>query len=294
MAIGLTTATYLMGVLGDQFPRLPGISAGVQEMFHAEFAEYNIDAAYFLFSISPENLPAFVEFAKISGMPGFGVTMPHKNRIIPLLDDMTEDCKLTETVNLVIIKDGKTYGYNTDGIGFCGKWDSEGINMAGKHILILGAGAITGTIAYELSKRGAGSFKILNRTLANAERIADKIKGLTGKAVSFGTLTNEELERSAEMADVLVQASPLGGLNGDQFSSLGFIDKLPKDALVADVNTLPVETEFLKKARANNHNTSDGADMLMYQMPETMRAYFGNSYNFDNSTIIEIARKALK
>lgn len=294
MARDLTTATYLMGVAGDQFPRLPGIAAGVQDMFHAVFDKYNIDGAYFLFSIAPKDLPAFVEFAKISGMPGFGVTMPHKNRIIPLLDDMSEDCKLTETVNLVTIKDGKTFGHNTDGIGFCGKWDKEGINLTGKRVLILGAGAITGTIANELSARGAESFRILNRTVANAESMANMIKKLTNKAVSFGPITNEELEKSATIADVLVQATPLGGMGGGQFESLDFIDKLPKDALVADVTAVPIETELLKKARANNHNTSDGADMLMYQMPETMRAYFGNGYDFNDDVIIEIAGKSLK
>ena len=298
MPKGITTATNLMGVVGYGFPKVAKVQADVQIMFERIYDRYDIDAAYFLFNIAPDNLRTFVDFAKASGMLGFGVTMPHKTSMVNLVDDMTDYCKLTNAVNLVVIRDGKTFGYNTDGTGFCGKWDRDGVSMEGLNVVIIGAGSITATIAYELSDRGAASFRILNRTLDNAVQKAGLIQKITGKPTTAAQLTNSNLDEAAKKANVLVQAGSLGMMNFDgsitDFEYLGFIDHLPKDALVAEVVPFPLETTFLKKAMAAGHRTIDGADMICYQVPQTVRAYFGEEHNFDDDTILKISLDTFK
>ena len=286
MVKGITSATLLMGVIGDNFKRIPGVAVGAQKMFHNVFDHYGIDAAYMRFNIAPENVGKFVEFAKIVGMPGFGVTMPHKARVIPYLDHVTDEARTYEAVNLVIIRNGETYGYMTDGIGYCGAWDAQGISLEGRNVLIMGAGAITPIISHELAKRGVAKFTILNRTVNNAQHVADIITKNTGKPATAGPMTPEMLDECAKDTGLLLQCTSLGMAdNGTQHPYLGFIDLLPKDALVSDVIVNPLETELLKKARQNGHRTTDGADMLTYQLPETFHQYFGDTIKFGDDLV---------
>ena len=288
----ITLATNIMGVITDGIPRIPGYTADVQNQFHNVFDRYGIDAQYYVFSVPPEELANFVTAAKTMRMPGFGVTMPHKHTILPYIDHLSEDSAACEAVNLVIIRNGETYGYMTDGTGYCAAWDRRGVQLEGRKVTIIGAGAIVPIICYELAKRKVAEFTILNRSTGRAENTAAIIRRTTGKPVTVRPLTTEELIRAAADTQLLLQASAIGMSGGQEFEDLSFLDHLPKGCLVSDVVVTPVDTKFLQYARAAGFETTDGADMICNQMPETMERYYPE-VAFEND-VVDLAMKAYR
>ena len=82
----------------------------------------------------------YLDYALAHGVTGFNATMPHKEELVGLMDELDEDARLFGAVNTVCLRDGKAWGYNTDGAGFLRTLDDEGISPAGKRVLVLGAG----------------------------------------------------------------------------------------------------------------------------------------------------------
>lgn len=294
MANWTTTNTKIMGVVGRDFLRIPRVQAGVQKAFHSIFDHYGIDAQYHLFRILPDQLPLFIESAKLLQMPGFGVTMPYKRQIIPYIDHLSDTAKLYEAVNLVIIKNGHTYGYMTDGIGFCGIWDERGYQFFGKRVTMIGAGAISMSICFELAKRGVTHFTIINRSVENAEHLVLRLREKMQVSAYSRPFEQKSLDEASTDTDVLIQTTSLGMTrNNTHFPYLGFIDKLPEDAIVCDVITSPLTSDFLQCAKRLGHTCSDGADMLSYQLLPTMKYYFENEFPFDDK-VTKLAQQAFR
>ncbi len=209
------------------------------------------------------HLADYIRDAKQSNILGFNITMPHKLDIIPYLDFMDSDAQRFNSVNTVHIKDGKLYGYNTDGRGFSYAMNNIGYYAANKNIVILGAGGVVSTIALKMEDEGASKISILNRTLSSAENIA---KSLTGINAYTYTLTSENLRNAVKDCDILINGTPLGmeGVEHD-FEDLTFLNDLKADALVYDLIYNPEETSLLKSAKNLGFATLNGMGMLIYQ-----------------------------
>lgn len=291
---GPGTCTQIMGVIGSGFRRLPHTQAPVQRVFRAVLDKCGIEGDYYLFDLQPEELTQFIDAAKVLCMPGFGVTMPYKQAIVSHLDHLSRRAKLYGAVNLVLIRDGQTYGYMTDGIGFCGVWDDRKYTFENKRILMIGAGAISRTICCELTMRGAKQFTICNRSEARARELAAQLTSSMQVSAQTIAFESDELDKAAAGTDVLIQTTSLGmDRTGTQYPYLGFIDHLSASAIVCDVITSPLETALLRAARARGLQTSDGADMLCYQMQPTMQLYFGTQVP-DAAQLTPLAQRAFR
>lgn len=294
MAEKISLGTKIMGVITDGIPEIPGYIAEIQLENHYIMDKYGIDGTWFVWNVPGDKLGDFITAAKVLKMPGFGVTMPHKSAIVPYLDHVEDTAKACEAVNLVIIRDGETYGYMTDGTGYCAAWDEKGVDLTGRHVTFLGAGAIVPIIAYELSERGVKDFTILNRSPERANKTADIIRRTTGKDVEVLAMTNESLDEAASRTDLLIQCTPLGMVTGTDedrdWEYLGFVDRLPEGCLVSDVLLETEDTGFLAKAKEKGFMTSNGIDMEVNQMPETFARLFPEVEFGDD--LVEIARTA--
>lgn len=290
MAVTFSAQTSMLGYIGYPLSgnrRVPPIN------FNSIFQAFDIDAAYLTFPTKPEDLNHFVQTAKFYRMPGFGVTMPHKSAIIPYLDYVSDEARKTNSVNLVIIRDGKTYGYGLDGIGYIKGLERNNIDVSGREALILGAGSIVPSIALELARRHVKGFTVLNRTIENAKATAELIFNLSGIPSKFGGLTNKELDDAASCADLVVQCTSQGMKEiGRDYEYLGFIDKLPNNAVVTDVIAFPIVTTLLAHAQKRGLKTSNGIDMITSQMPDTLELYFKRK--FPEEEVIQICLSALK
>ncbi len=286
------TETMILGVIG-----YPLEHTFVPKVYNALYEKFRINAVYLPFSIRPEDLEGFFRTVDILNIPGFGVTMPHKSSVLQYLDSADEICRIYQCVNTVSVdKDRKKHGYAFDGYAMCQMLEDEGVSIAGKKALILGAGGISGVVADELANRGAAEITILNRTAEKAEKLAETVSRYRGIPVTGGGLTAEELDRAAEGTGIVLQCTSLGLAGSDQdYSYLGFLERLNADAAAADAIYNPDPTSFLRKARECGLKTVNGIGMLACQKRQIFKACLGIDIGDEGKKAVrEIVTKCLE
>ncbi len=268
------TETKLLGMLG--YP----LGHSVTSIVHNAMYQWgNINAIFIPMEVEdkPGNLDRFFDAIDVFHVLGFSVTMPYKTRLIPYIDACPEECRVFGCVNNVKIEeDGRRTGVSYDGYGMGQALEEAGCSIKGKQVLILGAGGISGITAYEFVKRGAAKVVILNRTAEKAEKVAQQLHDYTGIEAVAGPLTKEALDRAAPDSQIVAQCTSLG-LNGHaaDFEYLGFVEKLPKDAVIEDAIFNPLQTSILKAGAAVGLTTINGISMLANQMTAIIAFYFG-------------------
>ena len=208
-------------------------------------------------------LPQYLAWARERGVTGFNATMPHKEDLIPLLDEVDPLAQSIGAVNTVCLRAGKWVGFNTDGAGAVAALEGAGLDPAGLTITLLGAGGAAKAVALALSAAGAGRVFVCNRTLSRAQALCaqDPLGRLSPAAFDVDTLT-----ALAETSQLLVNCTNLGMAGCDhQFEDFSFLEALPRDAAVFDAIYHPAETELLSHARRRGLKTLNGLPMLVNQ-----------------------------
>ena len=178
--------TDLYGVIGH--PIAHSKSPVIHRQFAAQTAQ---DMRYEAFDVRPDELTVQINKLLGRGIKGLNVTVPHKNSVTELMDELSDRAKLAGAVNTISVDvDGKLTGDNTDGIGLIRDLrENLGIGLEGSNVLVLGAGGATAGIVPELMAAGPARLRIANRTVENAKRLAARFANL-GKisACSFDEL----------------------------------------------------------------------------------------------------------
>src|SRR5215213_5298942 len=152
----LSGTTKLLGIIGH-----PVGHSLSPRMHNAAFAHDGANYAYVAMDVWPNRLPAAVEGLRALGFVGFNVTMPHKEAILPLLDELDETARLAGAVNTVVaVEEGKLRGLNTDGSGFVEACREVRVSVFGEKVLILGAGGAAAAIAAASLGEGASCLYI--------------------------------------------------------------------------------------------------------------------------------------
>ena len=215
----------------------------------------------------------WLDTARREGFAGFNATMPHKEELVELMDELDGDARLFGAVNTVCIRDGRAYGYNTDGAGFLRALNDEGIDPAGKRVLVLGAGGAAKAVCLKLAQAGA-EVVVCNRT-------ADKAAALCAHEPARlrpAGFDPDTLRREAAECGLLVNCTSLGmeGAAG-QFEEFSFLDALPAGAPVVDLIYAPAETELLRRAREGGHQTANGFGLLVNQAVLSLEHFTGTA-----------------
>ena len=212
--------------------------------------------------VKKEELPSFLEACKVMDVVGFNATMPHKEALLPLMDGgLSEEAERFGAVNTVCLRDGKWYGYNTDGQGLLLALGRLGADPEGKRVMVLGAGGASKAVSLSLAKAGA-NVALCNRSVGKAEALcAEDPAHMTPYGFDMQTLCT-----LAKESDILINCTSLGmdGTKG-QFEDLSFLSMLPDHALVYDAIYSPRETLLLQTARDRGLQTANGLSMLLYQ-----------------------------
>ncbi|MBE6956008.1 MAG: shikimate dehydrogenase [Ruminococcaceae bacterium] len=226
---------------------------------NAMIAAAGLDFAYGACRVAGAETARWLARAKAEGYGGFNATMPHKENLVPLVDELDREARQLGAVNTVAIRGGVAYGYNTDGRGFLRALVEAGMGPAGKDVLVLGAGGAARAVVHKLVEAGAETV-VANRTVERAEKLCAEF-GAT--ACDFSAQT---LSEYAAKSDLVVNCTNLGmtGVAG-QFEDLSFLECLPAHAGVYDLIYSPRKTALLERAERLGLQNSNGLGMLIWQ-----------------------------
>lgn len=255
--------------LGDDLP--------IGQVFGKVFEDYGFNGMYYSNELREKDFDAFMKAVPVMGICGIGVTMPYKQKIVPYLDDMEETARVAgASNNIAVDKNGKTYGYATDGFGMCQAIENNGVSIKGKRALVLGAGGASCLTAVELASRGISHITIANRTMEKARTIAKKIIDWSGITVDVIPFEKEALDNAAASTNIILNCTSLGmKAIGQDFEYLDFVGKMPKGSLVADAVIEPEPTNLLIKAKGHGFATVDGLPMFTCQVERICEKCFG-------------------
>ncbi len=253
--------TQRLGIIG--YPIGHSISPIFQQ---AALDHLGIDATYEKWEVTPEGVGDFVNGLRVPDSLGINITVPHKQAVIPFLDEVDEWATAAGAVNTIVNHDGHLSGHNTDGPGFLRALLVEtGYDPKGTRALVLGAGGAARGILLALARGGVDSMVIANRTLERAETLAKLAKdnGVKSEAIS---LSGDALTDAASDADLIVNCTTVGMSHGpDEHSSPVAAAQIPATAIVNDVVYTPLITPILKEAAAAGATALGGLHMLVYQ-----------------------------
>ena len=254
-----------------------------QAMIDQTGAAYRYDVR----TVRPEELPAFVRWAKDGGCAGFNVTMPHKEAILPLLDEVDATAASCGAVNTVCIREGRAIGHNTDGTGFLDSLAGQGFYPQGRTVLLLGAGGAAKAVGHALAAAGAGRVIVCARRLERAAALAAQLPGC-GEGI---VLAQDAIPQAASACDLLVNATPLGMAGSPAFARLDFLQAMPPHAVVYDLVYHPRRTALLEAAARQGLRTVGGIDLLIRQAVRAFTFFTGETP--DTAALYDALREPL-
>lgn len=218
------------------------------------------DAAYLPLHVLPENLEQAFTGMKVLGISGFNITIPHKETILPLLDELDPLSKKMGAVNTVVrLENGQYKGYNTDGLGFVKSLeDAVGTQHKNKRLLIIGAGGASRGICFALVQEGYTNIAIANRTVSKAQAICNELD------TNAEALSLDEAATQLGEFDIIVQTTS-AGLNHSEFALPLSLENLSKTAIVADIVYNPLMTPFLAQSKEKGATVVTGLGMFIHQ-----------------------------
>ncbi|MFY9567856.1 MAG: shikimate dehydrogenase [Acetivibrionales bacterium] len=259
--------TVLTGLIGNP------VEHTVSPVIHNSlFLLMGINGVYLPLKTEETGLEAAVKGLAALGFVGFNVTIPYKEAICSLLDEVDEEVRLLGTANTVKILDGRLYGYNTDGKGFVTAFRKQtGADFAGKKVCILGAGGTARTLAIKVVQEGAGQVCIINRTVSKAVEIAGYINdtlragsGLREPVLSLAPDTKRTIEALNE-SDIIINTTSVGMYPDIGASPVDEGVDFASRPIVYDVIYNPARTRLLSMAHEKGCSIYNGAGMLFYQ-----------------------------
>jgi shikimate dehydrogenase len=226
----------------------------------------------------PEQLPKVIaELRQDHTLVGFNLTLPHKERILGELDEVSADARAVGAVNCVKIHEGrKLEGFNTDVLGLLQAWKVEGIELQGKHALVLGAGGAARAVLQALVRAGATEISVWNRNPARAASLCEDFQKLH-PSLKFTFIRSPE-DLMGPPPALLVQATS-AGMTGGPSETENFepwLERLAPEGIAYDLVYRPRLTPFLKAAQNRGLQAYGGLTMLIEQAIEAWILWLGD------------------
>ena len=259
--VEINGSTKLTGILG--YPVTHSVSP---QMHNAAYAKLGLNYCYLPVSVKPEDLERVLEGIRILGFAGVNVTIPHKEAVVTLLDEVTKIARLIGAVNVILIQEGRLIGYNTDGPGFIDSLrEDAGFEVAGKRAVVLGAGGGAKSVAMMLAQDGVKNLVVSDLIYEKAENLCEYINSHFGIAPYACPSKSNELRKLVGTCDLLVNATPVGMHPKVNECPIEDDYIIPGSAIVYDLVYNPLETKLLKLAKKNGAKAVSGIGMLIRQ-----------------------------
>lgn len=279
--IPITGHTQFYGLLGSP------VSHSLSPKIHNHgFSSLGIDAVYLCFDVKEQELAQAVEGLKLAGIRGFNLTMPCKNKMAELCDDLSPAASFIGAVNTVVNTDGHLTGHITDGVGFWRAASEAGCPPSGKTAVLMGMGGAATAIAVQGALDGLSELNIFVRPTSRfwerSRFLTDRLNSKTNCHVNL--FSNDDLsarKKAITRSHLLINGTSLGMDPHTDRTILTDLTLLRPDLIVGDVIYHPRETLFLKNAAAAGCKTFNGLPMLLYQAAEAFRLWTGRDLPLD-------------
>lgn len=243
----ITGSTRVAAVIGS--PVHHSLSPALH---NAAFAAAGLDWRLVAFEVAPGGAKDAVAAMRTLGIAGLAVTMPHKADVAAAVDVVDAAAAALGSVNTVVLRDdGSTFGASTDGAGFVDFVRAERVQLAGRRVVVLGAGGAARSIVEALGRAGVVDIAVVNRTTAKAVAAAELAP--MARAGSFDDVA---------VADVLVQTTSVGMGSAELPVDPGL---LHAGIVVAEIVYHPRRTALMSAAESVGARTIEGLGMLVHQ-----------------------------
>lgn len=263
MTASITGNTALTCLIGSP------VAHSVSPLMHnSSYRQLGVDATYLAFDVSLNDLNSIVPALHKLGVVGYNVTMPHKAAVIPYLDELSDAARLMGAVNTVKIKNGRSYGYNTDGEGFFRNLEFQGGSVAGKRVVVMGAGGAGSAIFVQAALEKAKHIDVFNSRSLRFEQACEracKTMQLSAVPIEVHDINDKDaLKSSCLAADIIINATSVGMA---PYCDESLIDEtfMPAHAWIADAVYNPRETKLLACARKHGNPLLPGLGMIVWQ-----------------------------
>ena len=247
-------------------------------MQQAAFDSLGIGAAYELWDKAPIDLADAIGELRGAGFLGANVTIPHKERVVPLMDRLTEEAHATGAVNTITSEGKRLVGHNTDVPGFKVALDKlVGKQKMPRHAVLLGAGGGARAVVHSLITEGFQRIIVFNRHLHRAEGLV-KHFGRSASHMELRAMPWHESIIEAELAKtkILINATSIGLVNDES--------PIPAEILNGDLLVLDLiyaQTRLQRDAKAAGATVSDGEAMLLHQGAASFTLWTGQAAPMD-------------
>lgn len=277
MTTRLSGHTLLIGLLAK--PIRHSLSP---KMHNEAFEKLGLDYAYLAFDVAAEDLANAIQGVRALGMVGANISMPHKQTVIPLLDELSQEAELIGAVNTIVYDEetGRIKGYNTDGIGAIRALKAEGVDVKDAVITLTGTGGAGTAIAIQAAFTGAKEIRLFNMkdpSYQNGEKIVGKINNATSCVSHINDLADTDLfYQSIKESDIYIDATGVGMASSIDQKLINDAQVIHHDLVVFDVVYSPSETALLKFAREHHAKKAiNGLGMMLYQGAEAFKLFTG-------------------
>jgi len=280
--------TKYIGLIG--YPIKHSISPYFQQ---AALDYYGLDIRYEAWETTPAELPDIVRNLREPQNLGANVTVPYKETVLPLLDEVDDLAGSIGAVNTIVKKENKLVGSNTDAHGFIEALDKEGhFDPEGKRVVILGAGGVARAVTFVLVQRKVASLGITDGVFERASALAENLVGHIEEAspgskdsepsISAFEWQNLGSARTLVDCDLIVHCTTIGMKDSSQEGQSPLsLEVIPKNVLVYDVVYNPWLTSLLGLAQKAGANILGGLPMLVYQGAGSFKLWTGKEAPID-------------
>ncbi|HJP40369.1 MAG TPA: shikimate dehydrogenase [Dehalococcoidia bacterium] len=255
----------------------------------AAFHELQLDVTYELWDTPPESLPWRLSSFREPSCLGVNITIPHKEAVRTLLDEIDEEAARTGAVNTIVNRDGRLVGFNTDGRGFISSLRREReFEPTGRSFLVLGAGGAARGISFALAAADARMVAVTNRTEVRARRLVQDL----GRVADSSRVRVVGAGQALDEFDCVINCTSVGMQGGEVPAGIPCdVGAIRDGALVVDIVYVPEDTPLIRSAKVRGNPTLGGLPMLVHQGALSFELWTGQSAPF--AVMMDCARAAL-
>jgi shikimate dehydrogenase len=277
-----------IGLIG--YPLKHSISPYFQQ---AALDYYRLDIHYEAWETGPAQLQDRVNDLRKPQNVGANVTVPYKEAVLPLLDEVDDLASSIGAVNTIVKKDDKLLGFNTDAYGFIEALGKEGhFDPEGKRVVMLGAGGVARAVGFVLVQRKVASLAITDGIFERASSLAENLMKYIKRASSGSRDLEPDITafqwqnlssaRTFNNCDLMVHCTTIGMKHSSQEGQSPLsLEVIPKNVLVYDVVYNPWLTPLLRLAQEAGADILGGLPMLVYQGAASFKLWIGREAPVD-------------